>query len=63
MALSGTYGDGLIASEPIVYVLQHLDPRRVERLEAIAAFIRNAKGEVEIPPIGVTRCEDLARLE
>ncbi len=39
-----------------------LGARRADRLEAVAADIRKAKGEVEVEAIDVTRREDLERL-
>ncbi|WP_213773754.1 SDR family oxidoreductase [Bradyrhizobium sp. dw_78] len=39
-----------------------LGARRADRLEAVAADIRKAKGEVEVQAIDVTRREDLERL-
>jgi NADP-dependent 3-hydroxy acid dehydrogenase YdfG len=39
-----------------------LGARRADRLEAVAAEIKKAKGEVEVQAIDVTRREDLVRL-
>lgn len=39
-----------------------LGARRVDRLEAVAAAIRKAKGEAEVQAVDVTRREDLVRL-